>query len=301
MNKNKNILFRLTSIILVLYLLPMVFFSQIYELFAQEVNINNEMNSTSIVYDTTKQQYKPRISWLYGFNKNNHKSIMGSFTTTGMSELRLGRELLMFDSLAPQILRYYFTYTSLCNNLNQIGESPSTGKIHTDLWRVGFGTETGYGYEINKSSVVMYNDVGMQLVWLKPIDYVVNQSDSTILAPFNRRTMAGTNTKSGIEIRFVPYVTADLGFERAAIYSGESFWKLLGSLIIELGGHILIDESINLLKETSPRSVPIINIIVKSGFSFGLYELRRSQMYWPFESNPPFMIDSFKIGLVLTY
>lgn len=282
-------------------LLILVFVLCPYEFFAQENRTINENHGTEILIDTTEQCYKPRISWIYGFNKNSYKSITGSFTTTGMLELRLGREFLKFDTLAPEILRYDFSYTSVCNILSEIGKKSISDKIHTNLWSIGLGTETGYGYEIKKSNLVMYNASGMQWSWLTPIDYVVAHSDSTILSRFDGIMRFGTNTKSGIKIQFVSFLAADLGYERTIIFPAHLFTKWLGSAMIEVGGQVLIDALVNMLKDTSPRSVPIVSMLLKGGFSYGLYELRRSKMNWPFNSYPPFMIDSFKIGLIITY
>lgn len=284
--------------LLLLFGMPFV---QRCELLAQEDITNSEKNDTTLISNTTEQDYKPRISWIYGFNKNSYKSITGSFTNTGMLELRLGREFLKFDTLAPEILRYDFSHTSICNILSEIGKKSTSDKIHTDLWSIGLGTETGYGYEIKKSNLVMYNASGMQWSWLTPIDYVVDHSDSTILARFDGIMRFGTNAKSGIKIQFVSFLVADLGYERTIIFPAHLFTKWLGSAMIEVGGQVLIDEFINLLKESYPMSIPILSMLLKGGFSYGLYELRRSKMNWPFNSYPPFMIDSFKFGLIITY
>lgn len=301
--QRKELNYMVQSILLILSTLILFgrFLGQPDELFAQEDIANNEKNYLSIVNDSTEQYYKPRISWIYGFNKNSYKSITGSFTTTGMLELRLGREYLKFDTLAPEILEYKFSYLSVCNILSEIGKKSQTDKIHTDLWSIGLGAETGYGYEIKKSNLVMYNASGMQWSWLTPIDYVVDHSDSTILSRFDGIMRFGTNAKSGIKIQFVSFLAADLGYERTIIFPAHLFTKWLGSAMIEVGGQVLIDALVNMLKDTSPRSVPIVSMLLKGGFSYGLYELRRSKMNWPFNSYPPFMIDSFKIGLIITY
>jgi hypothetical protein len=40
-----------------------------------------------------------------------------------------------------------------------------------------------------------------------------------------------------------------------------------------------------------------VNFVLKTGFSYGFYELRKTKMNWPFNSVSPLMYESWKVGM----
>jgi hypothetical protein len=79
------------------------------------------------------------------------------------------------------------------------------------------------------------------------------------------------------------------------------FWYSALSSIIEVASHSILDEFIDEVREFSPEITPIINFILKSGLSYGLYELRRDNMNWPIETEAPFVMENFKVGFGLNF
>jgi hypothetical protein len=71
--------------------------------------------------------------------------------------------------------------------------------------------------------------------------------------------------------------------------------------MIETVGQTAIDGFIHAIMKSSPTAGPIINFVLKNALAYGLYELRRENMNWPFNSAEPLLFDSFKAGFTFTF
>ena len=79
------------------------------------------------------------------------------------------------------------------------------------------------------------------------------------------------------------------------------FWKQTGSFFIEGMGVVAIDYFVEEISNSSPVAGPIVNFILKNGFSYAYYQLKRNKMNWPFESETPLTYEAVKIGLKFTF
>ncbi|HAW08262.1 MAG TPA: hypothetical protein DCW42_03700 [Bacteroidetes bacterium] len=59
----------------------------------------------------------------------------------------------------------------------------------------------------------------------------------------------------------------------------------------------MVDSFVKRVRGYSPWATPIVNFVLKNGLSYGLYELRRSKMNWPFNSASPYVFETFKVGM----
>jgi hypothetical protein len=53
--------------------------------------------------------------------------------------------------------------------------------------------------------------------------------------------------------------------------------------------------------DVSPAAAPIVNFVLKNGLSYGMYQLRKEKMNYPFESEAPILNDTFKIGVTFIF
>jgi len=79
------------------------------------------------------------------------------------------------------------------------------------------------------------------------------------------------------------------------------FWKWAGSAIIEAAANGLLDVFIKEVFESSPQAGPIVNFLLKNALAYGIYELRQSDMNWPFTTTPPLAFDTFRFGVNFTF
>jgi hypothetical protein len=63
----------------------------------------------------------------------------------------------------------------------------------------------------------------------------------------------------------------------------------------------MLDSFVKEIVRSSPYSGPIVNFILKNGFAYAMYELRKEKMHWPFNSAEPLMYNSYKAGMTFTF
>ena len=128
-----------------------------------------------------------------------------------------------------------------------------------------------------------------------------DKNDAETLDLFNNAFRFGTMMESGIRIQFIPLISVNAGYEREIVFPRHLFWKSAGSMAIEWAGIGAIDFFVSEVMDDSPAAGPIINFVLKSGLSYGLYQLRRDKMNWPFESAEPLTLDSWRFGITFTF
>jgi hypothetical protein len=75
----------------------------------------------------------------------------------------------------------------------------------------------------------------------------------------------------------------------------------LGSAAIEAAGDHAIDSFVRSILRSSPTAVPIVNLALKGGLSYGIYELRRTRMNWPYKGASPLLFEGFRAGLTFDF
>ncbi|MDP1993706.1 MAG: hypothetical protein Q8K40_00530, partial [Ignavibacteria bacterium] len=164
------------------------------------------------------------------------------------------------------------------------------------------GWDRGYAYKPGlKSAIIFYNGNGFTWSNLKIKDNFLNHADSLSLNLFNNSFRFGQKTEGGVKIQIIPQLVFNAGYERAEIFPRLLFWKWAGSAIIEVAGQAMLDEFVDKILDSTPMAAPAINFLLKNGLSYGIYELRKEKMNWPFNTPAPFQTDSFKFGVTFIF
>lgn len=209
------------------------------------------------------------------------------------SELRSGGEIneLNQDFL---FLENYSSKWKLKNNAN----------LNTKMWRFGLFNTDGYGYRLGEKNFLMLT-YSTSLNWSKlDVDNLQSFNDSSDVNKLSRFTdqfRFGTAYASGVSFILARAVSLDIDYERSIVFPGHKVWYWLGSEVIELGAHLLLDEFVEKILNSSPSVAPIVNAILKGGLSFGIYELRKDNMNWPFKTEAPLFNDGVRIGLTFMF
>jgi hypothetical protein len=238
----------------------------------------------------------PTISLYYGLSDNSLENFGQTIAETNLMELRLGstsKDLVAEDG---NILEYEFGYLSLAKISDDLGKKANPGELKIDLWRISFGWEDGYGYKFNGRDLVTYSSFAFGWSKLNVEDNVLDASDRDRLDLFDDEFRFGTKMEGGIKLHVIPKLTTDIGYERAIVYPRFLFWKALISLGLEGAGQWLLDEFIDEIMDSSPAAVPVVSFFLKNGLSYGIYELRKEKMNYPYDTAPPFLTDTVKIG-----
>lgn len=256
---------------------------------------------------------RPSLETSYGLPKLAIKSVNTDFIKPGAAELRLGYSTLR--EYEDYVIKYRNRFVFLGNFSKDLSKSTNnTAKLNAEIWRFGVGWLEGYGYRIGKSAIIPYTS--NSLVWTRlktnyfglPNDTVyyanfptIKSNDVKTLDLFNDAFRFGTMTEGGIRIQFIPLISVNAGYERAIVFPRHLFWKNMGSIAIEWAGIGAIDFFVQEIMDDSPAAGPIINFILKSGLSYGIYQLRRDKMNWPFDSAEPLTLDTWRFGLTFTF
>lgn len=256
---------------------------------------------------------QPAISLQYGLAKVDRKDIQTKFVDPALIEIKLG---YIKDRAAwgtDNIIKHNYRYFYLSNESNQLsGKENSISDIESDMWRVGFGRSGGYGYKLGESSaIILYNSSTMNwsnidfkyptIMTVDPLDRFAPVTELDIINLYEGSFRFGTSSEGGIRIKLINNIMLDAGYERSVVFQRHLFWKWAGSAIIEAAAEGLLDTFINEIFKSSPAAGPVVNFVLKNTLAYGIYELRKDKMNWPFNSESPITYDQFKFGMTFVF
>jgi len=166
-------------------------------------------------------------------------------------------------------------------------------------------------YTRKNSSLVLYNSNSFTwtryddgFYWIEPFGFGENKAYDEYMkkmGAFDESICFGSSTEAGVIIPIAGFVNLQVQYDRTIVFPRHLFWKHLGSVIIETTVQSAIDGFIHAVMNSSPVAGPIINFVLKNALAYGIYELRREKMNWPFNSTEPLMFESFKVGFTFTF
>lgn len=252
---------------------------------------------------------KPTLELSYGMTKNKIKSMGNNFFDNGSASIKLGYST---SSVANDyVLRFRQGYLFAGNYSQDLRKKQTGGnKADVQAWRFGVGAQEAYGYTFGNFSVIPYSSGS--LVWTRiKIDAnnpallsapaVFTPNELKQLSMFDESFRFGTAAEGGIKIQFVPLISLNASYERQIVFPRYMVWKHLGSMVIEFAGQAGIDAFIREVMDSSPAAAPVLNFLLKNGFSYALYQLRQEKMNWPFDTAEPFSFDTFNVGMTFTF
>jgi len=246
---------------------------------------------------------RPTIDLTYGLSKLSQNGLNGSFANPNLMEVKLGYTNLESSWRADDILKYKFKYFLLSNiSTNLSNGSSASNSYNTDLWRFGFGWASGYGYRLSSAvKIIPYYDYAIDWSQLQMKSDRIGSNDKSITDLYNNSFRFGTSTEGGIKINILPQIQIGAAYERSIIFPRHIFWKWVGSALVEAAGQWGIDSFVNKIMDHSPYAGPVVSFVLKNALSYGVYELRKEKMNWPFDSAAPLLYDQVKFGVTFVF
>lgn len=233
------------------------------------------------------------LQTLPNFNNLNFMGIRLGNTKLESSELRTGGDVHEF-SQGFLFLENYSSKWKIKDNKN----------LNTRIWKFGLFNTEGYGYKLGRRNFLMLT-YSNSFNWSKmDVDNLASFTDSNDvnrISRFTEQFRFGTSFASGVSFILARSISLDVNYERSIVFPGHKFWYWLGSEAVEFGAHFLLDEFIEKVLHSSPSVAPIVNAVLKGGLSFGIYELRKTNMNWPFKTEVPLFSDGVRIGLTFMF
>lgn len=246
---------------------------------------------------------KPTIQLIYSWNQGDYnKDIFSAdFENINAAEVRIGwtkQKSLLENSNIHKFKYPYFFFNFMEKTLNSKEISLNdSNKYITKNVQFGFAEMKGYGYQFTpKSGLYLYHGGGIS--W-NSINYE-NKPDSmnnSVLETYKGIMRFGQNFESGLKFQVYSPVSITASYNRSIVYPRHLFLQWAVGGLIEGIGQGIVDEFSKAVIKSSPKLGPIVNFVLKTGVSYGFYELRKTKMNWPFNSVSPLMYDSWKIGM----
>ncbi|MCK9280717.1 MAG: hypothetical protein M0P71_08855 [Melioribacteraceae bacterium] len=258
---------------------------------------------------------RPFIELNYGIGDYKHKEMFNMFAPAGSWELKLGySDLGTTDD--NNIVDFNESFVFVSNTASRLSsQKRKLSELAFDNWSFGIGKREGYGYDFGGFLLLPYTQ--SDFVWTRiemenfpdvgerPHDYsFVRPSqikDMQILNRYDKDFRFGTRVEGGIRFEAVNAVSFNIGYEAAVIFPRHLFWKHLGSFVIEETGKGALEFFIERVMDSSPAAAPIINVILKSAYSYAFYALKRDNMNWPFSTETPLTYETFKFGVTFVF
>ena len=99
--------------------------------------------------------------------------------------------------------------------------------------------------------------------------------------------------------RFDILSTLQLSFnyETGVIYPRTLFLKWVGSFLLAQVGYNALNVAAGKWVDDSPVFGPIVNMLVRTGYVYAYYALRKDNMNWPFQTETPLRYEGFNFAL----
>ena len=246
---------------------------------------------------------KPTISLIYGLSNISRDDVQESFADNALIELKLGYTSKKTTSYADYIEKLTYNYAFLnYNSTSLAGGTSETSEIETKNWQFGLGWSTGYGYKIgSQSAIIPYYSSTLSFTEIDFQNDSLNANDEDIMNRYNGTFRFGSSSEFGVRGQITNLLILEAGYETAAVFEGWLFWKWAGSAVIEVAANGVLDVFIKEVFKSSPAAGPVVFFVLKGALGYGLYELRKGEMNWPFPSAPPVAMDNFKFGMTFTF
>jgi len=141
-------------------------------------------------------------------------------------------------------------------------------------------------------------------VWTKfdPVDSTgISEEDRKILDRYAGAFRFGHSGEAGVKLQIAKTFGIVVGYEFAVVYPRHIFWPWLGSHIIQSTALGMISTFSEDIVNSSPIFGPVMYFLLKNGVMYAFYQGYKEKMNWPFDSETPLTIETFKIGASLTF
>ncbi len=264
-------------------------------------NAQGGKNAGNYVDWAWQGEFRPFFEVAYGYDEPGQKLFESELAKIGSWQVKAGySDISPFKSYILGMDERYLFGSVHKPDYNHIDDQISGVTIEAS--RFGFGNRLGFGYDLGAIAILPYNQI--QYVWTK-----INPLDSTGISAEDRRILdryAGTfrfghSGEAGVKIQIANSVGLIAAYEFAVIYPRHIFWPWLGSHIIQSTALGMVSVFSEDIVNASPLFGPLMYFLLKNGVMYALYQGYRDKMNWPFESETPMTLETFKIGASLTF
>lgn len=241
----------------------------------------------------------PFIRFSYGIaNPAINKAFDGDFTGVPYLSATAGYSDNGYYGLT-NLSKEKESYLRYTNYSPDLGKDRKAGEFGLHGWDLSWAKRKALGWNISQNfDILLYHGSSLNWSWWNydaPVPRSVRDYDKMEKICDGMRF--GESFNGGIEFKLGNHVGILCGYEQDQIYPRLKFWKWTGSSIIEAVADGIADAFADEVIDRSKIGGPIVYFLARNAISYGIYELRKKNMNWPFKTEAPLYMDKFNVGL----
>ncbi len=244
-------------------------------------------------------QSRTLLELTYGQGNLHQSNFTNNFAPVGNWELKLGRsELDQFSPTNASLNEWYlfFSYASTGSALSNAEAEEVTSKFYS----FGFGRTEGLGYYGPNLSFIPFVSQSLLLTKIDDFSYPQNdlsEPDQEILNTYPNSLRFGDRALYGFKFDILTSLQLTANYETSIIYPRYLFLKWAGSFVLAEAAYQALGYALGKFVDDYPVAGPIINFLVRSGYLYAYYALRKNNMNWPFSTEAPLRYEGFNLGV----
>lgn len=190
---------------------------------------------------------------------------------------------------------FFLSYYAVLAAPPESGISLSTSTL--TLFRAGFGIRDGIGYRLEQVAVTPSIHSAMLLAHPR-FSRLSSDPDSAASAlRFHSNWLFGTATAAGIDLQVGSFFALNCYYDWTLVFPRFMIFQFLGSQFLQWGLQIGAGYFIDAVFGQSPALLPVMHFLIKNAINYVLYALRTRAMHFPFQSESPLSVQTFKLGI----
>ncbi len=289
-------------------LIFLLFFSFSYVLSQEKDTLNQKYlddNLLDFLYISN-----PLVEISYGYGSPFNNKITDDFANVGNWHLKLGKsKQKYFRGFLVDLSERYLFGSYISSSIQNISDDIG---ITTSTYQFGFGSRDGIGYSGSFLTVIPY--VAQDFVWSKLNSYNTNNVclaiyscpdfASQILNDYQKDFRFGDKASYGLKVGLASILQLNVSYETSVIYRRHLFWYWSGSFILSQAGYNMLGYFTDDLVDNSPVIGTLFNFLLKAGYQYGYYLLRKEDMNWPFNTSKnetPLRYETLNVGFTFLF
>jgi hypothetical protein len=242
----------------------------------------------------------PFIEGGYGVGKNSHKGFDGTFAPGGILELRIGYTDVAQRKKVLDV-EERFVYGGVSSTDYSL-ISPESGEVESEMIRFGVGARNGFGWNLAFMDLIPYGGYSFDLskttfTQTGPI----SGADSAFLGRVGGDYRFGQSFEAGMQLRVFPFLGVNLAAHGQIAFPRLIFPEWVVSYLTVASGLVIISEFSEDIVNSSTVFGPIMYFVLRNGFAYGFFAAMKNQQHWPFSSESPLAVESFKISALIVF
>ena len=173
-------------------------------------------------------------------------------------------------------------------------------EVSSKFIRFGFGRTEGLGYFGHSLSFIPFVSQSLMLTKLDDFGYSQDdlpEPDQEILNTYLNALRFSDRALYGFKFDIVTSFQLTANYETSIIYPRYLFLKWTVSFVLAEAGYHALGHALGKFVDDYPVAGPIINFLVRSGYLYAYYALRKNNMNWPFSTDAPLRYEGFNFGV----